>query len=1019
MKRARTIEIHAGGLRKAAFWLLLFLVSNSACGLDPHRTIDEFFHTAWTIGEGAPSGITEIVQTKDGFLWLGTQTGLVRFDGIRFDRYEPSNDDLPSSTVASLLATPDGGLWIGFVPHGAAFLKQGRVVIYEQSDGLPLAPVYALGRDAEGVIWAATSRGVFRFDGRRWNAIGQDEGLPAVTAEHFFLDRQGRFYVSTVAGLFFLAPHEHRFRRFSPQPARLAQSRGGTLWVAEGQRTLGLPANATHAADSGPIKQIPLMANGLLVDRDNTLWIQTRENGIARISAPDALPNRRIAASDPAIQRFGQEQGLSDDRVTDAFEDHEGNIWVATRGGLDRFRPSNLVPGPFPYGSGGQDLALVPAPDGSIWAGNFEQPLMQFNDQGVAFFGESRDITCAWRDSDGSLWFGEDSGLLHIVHGKLENVAMPSSVNPKQHWPVQSMARDPEGGLWISVAENGVFRLKDGVWTQWGGVAGLPRRTAVILWSDPRGRLWFGYTVNQVAALDGTVVHRWSAGDGLDMGTVAAFAGAGGHIWVGGERGLAGFDGRRFHMLSTNIPGGFRGVSGIVEMPDGDLWINQAEGVAHIAGDEVRRWLRNPQHELTGELFDFRDGAPGSASPIRPLPSEILAKDGRIWVSGTSGTAWIDPANIERNPYPPPVAIEAIDVDDREYHPGAPVTLPALPSDIEIQYTALSLSIPERVRFRYQLEGYDKSWQEAEDRRSAFYTGLGPGHYTFRVIACNNDGVWNETGAAVVLIVPPAWFQTAWFRMLCALAAATILWLLYLLRLGQLAAQMQARLRERLAERERIARELHDTLLQGIQALVLRFQAATNRIPADHPAHRAMEEALTNADQIMNEGRRRVADLRATVEPPHALLQALQAAGDELARDRPASQFRLLVHGTPRELHSLAYEEAYWIGREALFNAFYHADARNIRAELHYGGRELLCRFVDDGRGIDPQILRDGGVPGHWGLRGMRERAGKVGATLRVASQAGTGTEVILRISSASAYRKRPHFWRRGRRSPQ
>ncbi|MGA8529028.1 MAG: two-component regulator propeller domain-containing protein [Acidobacteriaceae bacterium] len=1022
MKRARMIGIHAGGLREGAVWLLLFLVGNSAFGLDPNRTIDQFFHTAWTIGDGAPSGITEIVQTKDGFLWLGTQTGLVRFDGIRFEPYEPVDGELPSSTVASLLATPDGGLWIGFVPHGVSLLKQGKLVTYEQSSGLPLAPVYALGRDAEGAIWAGTSRGVFRFDGRRWHAIGPDQGLTGVTAEHFFLDRQGRFWVSTVNGLFFLAPHERAFHRFSPQPARLAQSHAGTLWIAEGQQILGLPANAANPADSRP-KQIPLMANGLLVDRDNTLWIQTRENGIARISSPDALPSRRIPASDPAIQRFGQEQGLSDDRVTDAFEDHEGNIWVATRGGLDRFRPGNLVPGPFPYGSGGQDLALVPGSDGSIWAGNFGQPLMQFNDNGVSFLGDSRNITCAWRDNDGSLWFGEESGLLHIVHGKFENVARPSSINPKLHWPVQSMTRDPEGGLWISVAENGVFRLKDGVWTEWGGVAGLPRRTAVILWTDARGRLWFGYTVNEVAALDGAAIHTWSAADGLNIGTVAAFAGIQGHIWVGGERGLAGFDGSRFHMLSTNIPGGFRGVSGIVEMSDGDLWINQADGVAHIAGTEVRRWLRDPQHDLAGELFDFRDGAPGSASPIRPLPSAILTKDGTIWVSGTSGTAWIDPARIDRNPYPPPVAIESIDVDDHEYQPGAPVTLPALPSDIEIQYTALSLSIPERVRFRYQLEGYDKTWQDAEDRRSAFYTGLGPGHYTFRVIACNNDGVWNETGAAVALIVPPAWFQTAWFRTLCVLGGAAILWLLYLLRLGQLAAQMQARLRERLAERERIARELHDTLLQGIQALVLRFQAATNRIPSDHPAHRAMEEALNGADQIMNEGRKRVTDLRATAEPPHALLQALQAAGDELTRDQPASQFRLIVHGTPRELHTLAYEEAYWIGREALLNAFYHANARNIRAELYYSSRELLFRLIDDGHGIDPQILRDGGVPGHWGLRGMSERAEKIEGQLRVASQAGKGTEVVLRIPSAAAYRERPPFWRRirarGSRSPQ
>ncbi|HEX3986933.1 MAG TPA: two-component regulator propeller domain-containing protein [Acidobacteriaceae bacterium] len=1023
MNRANLMGIHASGRWVGACGVLLLVLTSCAFGLDPNRTIDQFFHTAWTIGDGAPSGITEIVQTSDGFLWLGTQTGLIRFDGIRFEHYEPLHGELPSSTVTSLLATPDGGLWIGFVPHGVAFLKKGSVTTYEPRDGLPLASVYALGRDPEGGIWAGTTRGVFRFHGRRWQAAAEDWGLPRVAAEHFFLDRQARFWISTLDGLFFLPPHERRFRRFSSLPARLAESRAGTLWIAGGRQIRGLPATATISADSLQAKQIPLMANGLLVDRDDTLWIQTREKGIARISAPDALPSRRIEDSDSVIQRFGQEQGLSDDRVTDAFEDREGNIWVATRGGLDRFRPANLVPGPFPYGSGGQDLALVPAPDGSIWAGSLGQPLMRFSRDGLSFLGESRNVTCAWRDTDGSLWFGEDSGLLHVVRGKFENIALPSSINLRLRWGVQSTARDAAGGLWISVSENGVFRLKDGRWIQWGGVADLPRRTAVILWADPGGRLWFGYTVNEVAVLDGARVHRWSAAEGLNIGTVAAFGGTGSHLWVGGERGLAGFDGSRFHMLLTTIPRGFRGVSGIVELSGGDLWINEADGVAHIAGDEMRRWLRDPKHEVKGELFDFRDGSPGSASPIRPLPSEVLTRDGKIWVSGTSGTAWIDPAHIERNPYPPPVAIESIDVDDHDYRPGAPVTLPVLPSDIEIQYTALSLSIPARVRFRYQLEGYDKTWQDAEDRRSAFYTGLGPGHYTFRVIACNNDGVWNETGAAAELIVPPAWFQTDWFRVLCVLTAAFVLWLFYLLRLRQLALQMQGRLRERLAERERIARELHDTLLQGIQALVLRFQAASNRIAPGHPARQAMEEALNSADQIMNEGRRRVTDLRATVESPRALLQALQAAGDELARDRPSTNFRLIVHGTPRELQPLVYEETYWIGREALLNAFYHANARSIRAELYYSGRELLFRIGDDGQGMGAQILKDGGTPGHWGLRGMRERAEKIRGRLQVNSQAGTGTEVILRIPSAAAYRFGSRRWfgflARGNRPPR
>ena len=995
--------------------LLLLAGARCAFGLDPDRTIDQFFHTSWTIGDGAPSGITRIVQTTDGYLWLGTQTGLIRFDGIRFDRYEPIDQDFPFSAVASLLATPDGGLWIGFVPHGVAFLRGGRLVTYGQSEGLPLAPVYALGRDGDGAVWAATSRGVSRFEGRRWQTIGPDRGLPEVPADGFFLDHAGRFWVSTLEGLFFLPPHEKRFHQYSAQPAHLAESRGGRLWMAETDEIPSVPDATIERGRQSPDVVIALPANRLLVDRDNTLWILTHRDGIARISNPDSLGRRRIGSTNSVIQHFGQEQGLSDDRVTDGFEDREGNIWVATRGGLDRFRPGNLVPGPFPYGSEGQDLALVADQDGGLWAANLGQPLMRFTGTALSLLGESRDVTCAWRDTDGSLWFGEDSALLHYVHGNFDTVALPSQINPRLKWGVQSITRDEAGDLWISVPENGVFRLSHGIWKQWGDIAGLPRRTAVILWTDPHGRLWLGYTVNEVAVLENGAVRTYSSGDGLDIGTVAAFDGTDNHIWVGGERGLAGFDGKQFHMLATDLEGGFRGVSGILEMVNGDLWINQANGVVHITAAEKNSWLHDPHHRLRAKLFDFRDGSPGSASPIRPLPSEILAKDGRIWVSGTSGTAWIDPAHIYRNPVPPPVAIESIIVDDREYGPDSLAALPAQPSDIEIQYTALSLSIPERVRFRYELEGYDKEWQDAGTRRSAFYTDLGPGRYRFRVIACNNDGVWNQTGAATDLIVPPAWFQTWWFRVLCVAGAAAILWGLYLLRLRQVGARMQARLRERLAERERIARELHDTLLQGIQALVLRFQSAADQVDARHPARRVMNEALDSADQIMAEGRKRVSDLRANVEPPHALAQALRAAGEELAREKSQTMFRLSVSGHPRELHPLAYDEAYWIGREALLNAFYHADARNIRAELNYCNRDLEFRLQDDGRGIDPEILKGGGRPGHWGLKGMKERAEKAGATLEIVSQPSTGTDVILRIPSATAYRYKSHGWFRRR----
>jgi signal transduction histidine kinase len=507
-----------------------------------------------------------------------------------------------------------------------------------------------------------------------------------------------------------------------------------------------------------------------------------------------------------------------------------------------------------------------------------------------------------------------------------------------------------------------------------------------------------------VAFLDGDTVRTFSSTEGLQIGTVTAFAGSGGHIWVGGQFGLAVFDGKRSRMIATEADGGISGVSGIVGMATGDLWLNQASGVAHISAAEIAARLSDVHHTVRCELFDFRDGVPGTASPLRPLPSAIMASDGRIWLSGTSGASWIDPSRIYRNPLPPPVSIESIFANGRRYDPAVPNTLPVLPSDVRIEYTALSLSIPERVRFRYRLKGFDKGWQDAEMRRAAFYTRLGPGRYRFHVIACNNDGVWNTAGAAVELIVPPAFFQTAWFMALCALAAGGVLWMLYRLRLRQMAKQIRFRLEERLAERERIARELHDTLLQGIQGVILRFQAASNEISAGDPARRKMEEALDRADQVMVEGRERVSGLRAHVEIANALPQSFASAGEELSGERCGTAIRVVIEGTPRELRPMVRDEVYRIGREALVNAFYHAGAREIEVELTYKKAGLQLRLRDDGCGIDPKVLDIGGRPGHWGLPGMRERALKIGAPLDIRSRSGSGTEIELRVPAAVAY---------------
>jgi signal transduction histidine kinase len=504
--------------------------------------------------------------------------------------------------------------------------------------------------------------------------------------------------------------------------------------------------------------------------------------------------------------------------------------------------------------------------------------------------------------------------------------------------------------------------------------------------------------------LDGQDVRTFSS-DGLHIGNVTFIGGRGDHVWAVGQLGFAIFDGRRFHTIVGESDAEFKGISGVVETDNGDFWSNQSTGVARIPAAEVASRMHDVPHELRYQLFDFRDGVPGSATPIGPLPAAVLAGDGRIWMSGSNGTYWVDPARMYRNPIPPPVTIEGIYAGNTRYDPSAMSRLPVLPSNVRIEYTALSLSVPERVRFRYLLEGVDDGWQDAGTRRTAYYTKLPPGQFRFHVIACNNDGVWNQTGSVALIAVPSAFFQTSWFMALCVCAVGGLLWGAYLLRMRSIAAQLNGRLEVRVAERTRIARELHDTLLQSFQGLMLRLQVVNKLLP-EGKAKEQLEKTLERGDQAIAEGRSAVLDLRSCAFTVNNLSEAVNAAGNELSGENRAA-FDLVVEGPPRDLQPIIRDELYCIAREALRNAFTHARALHIEAEISYGQREFRLRVRDDGEGIPPEILEQG-RPGHYGLPGIRERARQIGAELTVWSRAGSGTEIELRLPASIAYGTSP-----------
>lgn len=422
--------------------------------------------------------------------------------------------------------------------------------------------------------------------------------------------------------------------------------------------------------------------------------------------------------------------------------------------------------------------------------------------------------------------------------------------------------------------------------------------------------------------------------------------------------------------------------------------------------------MRSPALEVDYERFDAHDGLLGAASQLRPMPSLVLAEDGLLWMATANRINWIDPAQISRNPVPPAVLVQDLVIGEQRYSPLPGLTLPKSTDNLRIDYTALSLSVPERVRFRYRLDGVDRDWQDPGARRQAFYTNLQPGQYRFRVMAANEDGVWTPQETTLAFSIPPTFAQTLWFKLLCALTTAWLLWIAYRLRLRHVTRQLRRRLEDRADERERIARTLHDTFLQSVQGLMLRVQTLLRRLPPDSEAYQLVEKILNQADLVIAEGRNQVRGLR-RVQAHHNDLPHMFGELGQALREEHAADFALIVTGQQTPLTEEGREHLYHIGREALLNAFRHAGASRIELELGYAVGSFTLQVRDDGRGISEQVLAAGERPGHWGLLGMRERAVKIGTALDLWCRPGMGTVVQVCAPGSAVYQRRPGTLRR------
>jgi signal transduction histidine kinase/ligand-binding sensor domain-containing protein len=1014
------------GLTRVLF-LLVILSARSALALDPDRHISELAHRAWGAKEGVPTDVWSLAQTTDGYLWIGSATGLFRFDGVRARPFEPeSGSKLPAHHIQSLFASPDGRLWIGW-RGGVSVLEAGKLTNFGSSDGLPPGYVWGFSQDRRGRIWAASEGGLVCFEGGRWRRVGVESDFPGSMAQAVLTDHRGALWVAGEHRIAVLLPDASKFaltdEPYDGQVANLAESSDGTVWMAEATRALrplGRPGEAvpfrgisraecqhrfpatwqTESRCQRPDDlEIRVGSFGLLFDRQGSFWITTLGDGLRRAPNPPKLPKEPIAQFSTALEQFTSKDGLSADYGTAILEDREGNIWVGTRYGIDQFHNSAVVP--VSLGAETSQWMMVPGDDGDVIVIGTGGNLYRFHDGRRKPLIVGSDMHYLYRDPNGSVWATGYDGACRLVDLKCtDTVNRPGSVS-LSYGLRPHFASDKAGRQWAYTDKEGLFVRENG---RWNAVPGAPVHSPRTEFTDPAGHLWFGLENGELVNVGEGGIRTYSSDDGLTIGDIKVVYSDGVHVWVGGDRGLALLRGTRFVAVVPDDAPAFESVSGIVQADDGSLWLNEYRGIIRVSTAEVTAIVKGSMHRPHYALLTALDGLPGDTVQNGTFPTAIRGSDGRLWFATTRGPAWVDPRHLYGNKFSPPIVVQSVVADGRPFSPYGKLELPARTINLQIAYSALSLSIPERVEFRYRLRGLDHEWQSVGTQRTAYYTRLSPGSYDFQVIASNDTGVWNEVGATLPFRVIPAWYQTWWFYSLSALLVTAALAALYRLRVARVRVQTRRLLEARLSERERIARDLHDTLLQEVQGLIWRFQAATNSIPRDQPARQMMEQSLDRADKVLEASRDRVKDLRPIVSEVADLTRALAAEGEQLAQHHSA-KFRVSVQGGPRELHPTVRDEGFLIAREAITNAFRHSDAKQIEVEVTYGDAALNIRIRDDGTGISASVLEAGGKPGHFGLVGMRERAKKLGGELEIWSKPEAGTEINLQVPAQAAYR--------------
>jgi ligand-binding sensor domain-containing protein/signal transduction histidine kinase len=970
---------------------LLGLISTAAWAISPPNSSDKsgYVRTDFTVDDGLPDNvISAITQTKNGLLWIASGDHLASFDGRTFTPIQLRIAGLRSpGFVNTLTEGRDGDLWVGTstgivrIPEKDLNDSSTSASTSFRLGKLGSAAVLVLFVSRDGTVWAGASDGLYRFNGNQFDCVDSSDlisrimeasdGRLILISSNGVVEYDGKNVVRRSGLGSELGVHDD-------QIFDAYQDSQGTVWYGT---AAGIRSVVNHRARS--------FSSGAPAHLRTYRFFPGR-NGVTWTSTPNALyaiADKNIWTPAPNLE------------PRSFYEDKDGGLWIGTNGsGLVHLQPRIVEMYTKADGLPSDiAMAVLPAHDGRLWIGMNCGLAVLEGKQFRTFNGkDGLANTCVWslaEDRDNNIWIGTYGGGLFRYRSR--SFTQYSTKEGLGSNIVSKVAVDRDGSLWVATT-NGLSHMQDGTIHNYTAADGLASSNVLDVYQDENGTVWVATQAGVDMFASGAFVRVQAEKEISDFLVRRFFEDTKQHLYGANEDGISQIKNGTLKEFNSKL-----NVMEMKETPDHRMWFSSTKGLLEISEEDFLR-ADHSGDPLDYEIFNRADGLRTNQLSVGD-PDIAFTPDGKLWIATVAGLAMIDTSRLPRVGKRPPIFVARTSIDGKSYFVGSGLVLQPGVHRVELQLAAVDLANPQRIRLQYRMEGVDSEWLDANSSRVAIYTSVPVGRHRMLIRATDSTGRWSPPTIVYEITQLPHFYETLIFRISAVIGFILLLISAYLWRVRYLIRQSRLILEERQVEREAVARDLHDTFLQSVQGLILRFHIGTQELAEDHPARRSFEEALKQGDRVSREGRAVLARLHLSTARPENLTEAFAALGREFRLLAPV-QFDVIVSGDSQELNAVVQGELVKIGREALFNAFRHAKASQIEVEVHFGIGELRVRFRDNGTGIDPAILREGSAVGHYGLSGMRERCSKIRSSLELWSRPGAGTEIEVRIPAPIAY---------------